>query len=51
VNPEKRENAMRHIASALAIEIFRAIKHKEPYNNDRYIKNLKALPKKPGESV
>ena len=48
---ETRENAMRHIASALVIEIFGAIKNNEPYNDERYIKNLKALPKEPVESV
>ena len=48
---ESRENAIQHIASALVIEIFGAIKHKEPYNDERYIKNLKALPKEPSENV
>jgi hypothetical protein len=44
---ESRENAIRYIASALSVEIFGALKHQEPYNNERYIKNLKALPKPP----
>ena len=44
---ESRENAIRYIASALSVEIFGALKHQEPYNNERYIKNLKALPKLP----
>jgi len=48
---ESRENAMRHIATALVIEIFGALKHNEPYNDERYIKNLNALPKEPSESV
>ncbi len=46
---ESRENAMRFIASALSVEIFDAIKNKQPYNEKRYIKNLKALPKLPDE--
>ena len=48
-NGETRENAMRYIASVLSIEIFGAIKYQEPYNNKRYLKNLKALPKLPNE--
>ncbi len=44
---ESRENAMRHIASALSIEIFEALKNQGPYNEQRYITNLKALPKSP----
>ena len=46
---ESRENAIRYIASVLSIEIFGALKHQEPYDNERYIKNLKALPKLPDE--
>jgi hypothetical protein len=46
---ESRENAMRYIASALSIEIFEAFKNNNPYNEERYIKNLKALPKLPYE--
>lgn len=46
---ESRENAIRYIASVLSIEIFGALKYQEPYNNERYIKNLKALPKLPDE--
>ena len=44
---ESRENAIRFIASALSVEIFEALKHKEPYNEQRYVANLKALPKLP----
>ena len=46
---ETKENAMRYIASVLSIEIFGALKNHEPYNNTRYLKNLKALPKLPDE--
>ena len=44
---ESRENAMRFIASALSVEIFETLKNKKPYNEKRYIKNLKELPKLP----
>jgi len=46
---ESRENAIRYIACALSVEIFEALKHKEPYNNERYLNNLKALPELPDE--
>jgi len=46
---ESRENAIRYIASVLSIEIFGILKHQGSYNNERYIKNLKALPKLPNE--
>jgi hypothetical protein len=35
------------IGQCLAIEIFNVIKFGKPYNNERYIKNLIALPKEP----
>ena len=46
---ESRENAIRYIAAVLTVEIFGALKNQEPYDNGRYIKNLKALPKLPDE--
>ena len=46
---ESRENALRFIASALSVEIFEALKHQKSYHEQRYIKNLKALPKLPYE--
>lgn len=48
-NGESRENAIRYITCALSVEIFGALKNNEPYNNERYIKNLKALPELPWE--
>lgn len=33
------------IGQCLAIELFDLFKFGKPYNNERYIKNLKALPK------
>ncbi len=44
---ESRENAIRYISTALTVEIFGAFKYKEPYNSERYLKNLKSLPKLP----
>ena len=46
---ESRENAIRHIANALVIEIFDGIKNNKPYNEIRYVNNLNLLPKPPNE--
>lgn len=35
------------IGQCLAVELFDVMKFRKPYNNERYIKNLKALPKEP----
>jgi len=35
------------IGQCLAVELFDVIKFGKPYNNERYIKNLRALPKEP----
>ena len=35
------------IGQCVSIEIFEVIKNNKPYNNARYIKNLKKLPKEP----
>ena len=35
------------IGQCLAIELFDVMKFGKPYNNERYIKNLLALPKEP----
>lgn len=37
------------IGQCLAVELFDVMKFGKPYNNERYIKNLKALPKEPFE--
>jgi hypothetical protein len=44
---ESRENAMRYIASVFSIEIFEALKNKTPYNEKRYLANLRNLPEFP----
>ena len=46
---ESKENAIRHIASVLSVEIFETLKNQTPYDENRYIKNLKALPTLPFE--
>ena len=35
------------IGQCLAVELFDVMKYGKPYNNERYIKNLLALPKEP----
>lgn len=37
------------IGQCLAVELFDVMKFGKPYNNERYIKNMKALPKEPFE--
>lgn len=35
------------IAQCVAVEIYNVMKHKEPFNESRYISNLKKLPEEP----
>jgi hypothetical protein len=35
------------IVQCIAVELFDVLKHGKPYNNKRYVKNLKVLPKEP----
>jgi hypothetical protein len=37
------------IGHAVVIEVIDALKNKKPYNQERYIKNLRNLPKEPQE--
>lgn len=46
---ETRENALRYIACVLSIEVFDSLKNQSPYDEERYIRNLKALPTLPDE--
>jgi len=46
---ESRENAIRYISCALSVEIFEALKNETPYDEERYLSNLNALPKLPYE--
>ena len=42
--------AKQYIGQALAVELFYAMKHKVPFNEARYISNLRNLPKEPSET-
>ena len=35
------------IGQCLAVELYNVMKFKKPYDNERYVKNLLALPKEP----
>ena len=37
------------IGQCIGVEIFDVLKHKKPFNQSRYIKNLNQLPKEPFE--
>lgn len=37
------------IGQCVVVELFTILKHKQPYNNERYIRNLLALPEEPFE--
>lgn len=45
----ERDEALKYIACALSVEIFGALKHSEPFNSQRYDKNLDGLPDMPWE--
>jgi hypothetical protein len=47
---ESRENAMRYIASVLSVEVFEILKNKTPFNEERYLTNLRNLPELPFDS-
>jgi len=42
-----REDAKIYIAQAVCLEVFTGLKHKTPYDNDKYLRNLEHLPKEP----
>ena len=46
---ESRENAMRYIASVLSLEVFEIFKYQTPFNEERYLTNLKNLPELPSD--
>ena len=47
---ETRENAMRYIASVLSVEVFETLKNQTPFDEERYLTNLKNLPELPFDS-
>ena len=44
---ESRNNAMRYIGAVFAQEVYEILKNKRPYNEERYLANLKNLPELP----
>ena len=44
---QSREESVRLIACALIVEVFGMLKHHEPFNEQRYIENLRRLPEPP----
>jgi predicted nucleic-acid-binding protein len=43
------DNAKIYIAQAVCVEVYHALKHKQEFNLQRYLKNLKRLPEEPAE--
>lgn len=43
------EDARLLIAQCVAVEIFQVMKNEEPFNNERYVRNLMRLPQEPEE--
>jgi uncharacterized protein with ATP-grasp and redox domains len=46
---ESRNNAMRYIGSVFAQEVYEILRNKEPYNEERYLANLRNLPELPSD--
>lgn len=44
-----REAAKVYIAQAVVVEIFNVLKHKQPFDLERYLGNLSRLPEEPWE--
>jgi hypothetical protein len=44
-----RENAKKYIGQCVAVEIFHVFKSQEPFNEERFTKNLKNLPQAPSD--
>ena len=38
---------MQMIGQCIAVELFEVMKHRKPYDESRYVRNLKLLPKEP----
>lgn len=41
------ENARLRIAQCIAVEIYNVLKYQQPFNSERYIRNLNNLPEEP----
>lgn len=48
-NGMSREDAMIYIAQAVCVEVFTILKDKKPFDHERYVRNLAALPEEPKE--
>jgi len=46
---QPKEEAMKLIGCAVAVEIFEIMKQKKPFNESRYVENLSKLPEMPWE--
>ena len=44
---ESRENAMRYIGSVFSVEVYEILTHQKPYDEKRYVANLRNLPELP----
>lgn len=44
-----QDDAKVYIAQAVCLEVFSVLKHKKPFDQARYVKNLQRLPKEPQE--
>ena len=40
-------DAKKMVGQCIAIEIFNVMKHQEPFNKERYVRNLNKLPEEP----
>ena len=40
-------DARKLIGQCVAVELYKTLKHKEPFNDSRYISNMKKLPEEP----
>lgn len=45
-----KEEAMKLIGCALTVEIVEIMKHQKPFNESRYVENLRKLPEMPWEA-
>ena len=44
---QTKEEAMKLIGCAVAVEVFEIMKHQKPFNESRYVENLRKLPEMP----
>jgi predicted nucleic-acid-binding protein len=44
-----REDAKLYIAQAVCVEVFNVMKHNQPTDHARYVRNLQRLPEEPQE--